>query len=557
MNGETVEDELLRPGGRIFQETMTADPDRPSSDADDDSPARSGRDRSPAPAPTIRPPTTDHNDRSTPPGPSGLPLIGSALAQRRDPFGFTTRCARTYGDVVRIDYPRRSFYQLSHPAYAEYVLVDNDRNYVKGDFFNAVLDPVTGSGLLGSEGLEWRRQRQLVQPAFQPEQVSGHAETMARFASRLTDQWNDGDLRNIKSDMSRLALEIVAAALFDVDLQESVSEIETALTTVMAHSKRQSGKLLSVPRWVPTASNRRYDQALETLDGIVASIIGQRRADYSGRTDVLSMLLSAAAEQDVEVSDRELRDQVMTLLVAGHETTALVLTYALYLLARHPRVEATLAEEVGRLSGKGSLIDAAGIDTGTGTGTATGSEAGPETLPYTEAVVRESMRLYPPAHSTFREAVNADTIGGYHIPEGATIKLSQWAIHRDPRFYADAKAFRPERWTTDADAAVGTGADREANADTGAHANVEADADADTGTQVRTESDRHRFAFFPFGGGPRRCIGDRFALLEATLVLATIMREYHLELVSDPPLDLVYTITTRPADPIAMRIHKR
>lgn len=442
-------------------------------------------------------------DGPTPPGPEGLPLLGSAIKQARDPFGFITHCAREYGDVVRIDYPHRSFYQLSHPDHVEHVLVDNSDNYVKGEFFNEVLAPVTGRGLLGSEGENWRRQRNLVQPAFQPGQVATHADLMADFATRLAEQWEDGEIRDIKADMSRLTLDIVAAALFNIDIRDEAPEIGYALATVMAHSEQQSGKLLSLPLWVPTKSNRRYKDALSKLERIVYSIIEQRRRDYSDREDVLSMMLAAAADQDKQVTDRELRDQVMTLLIAGHETTALVLTYTWYLLARNPRVEEKVYDEIGKLDERAPTIqNVASLD-------------------FTNQVIKEAMRLYPPAHSVLREAVNDDTIGGYRIPSGATIRMSQWIIHRDPRFYTDAKAFRPERWAEE------------------------------------NSADRHRFAYFPYGGGSRRCIGDQFAMLESKLVIATLAQRFRLELVSEPDLDLAYTITTRPKNEINMKIHGR
>ncbi|WP_254542966.1 cytochrome P450 [Halomarina pelagica] len=442
-----------------------------------------------------------------PPGPDGLPILGNTVAYARDPFGFTTRAAEEHGDVVYIETAGRPFYQLTHPDDIEYVLVHNNGNYVKGALFQRLLGPVTGRGLLNSEGETWRRQRHLVQPAFHPDRIARYAGTMTDYAERMLDSWGDGERRDVHEDMMGLTLEIVADALFGVDIRDEAPSVGRALDVVMEHSEDVYD--LYVPDRVPTPSRWRYRRAVETLDEVVYDIIDERRS--AGGDDVISMLAAAIDERGRGMSDEQLRDEVMTLLLAGHETTALALSFTWYLLAQYPSVEGRLVDELDRVLADGGGIGRARVPT----------LADLDDLGYAERVIRESMRLYPPVHGIVREPVEDDEIGGYRVPAGVTVSMPQWAVHRDPRWYDDPMAFRPERWTPDFEASLPS------------------------------------YAYFPFGGGPRRCVGDRFALLEARLVLATVARRYHLELPPSTDLDLLASITTRPKDGVEMVVHER
>ncbi|WP_435178271.1 cytochrome P450 [Halorussus sp. AFM4] len=444
---------------------------------------------------------TDRGRGRTPPGPDGLPLVGSLPAFARDQFGFERRMHREYGDVVRWKFPGGWTYHLSHPEHIEHVLVQNNQNYVKGEAFQETLGPVLGNGLLNSEGEFWRRQRHLVEPAFHPDRIATYAEMMVDVTERTTETWRDGETRDVHSEMTALTLEIVGRTLFGVDLRDESERVGEALEVVMAASEFSLTDLL--PDRVPTPERRRFERAVGTLDRVVDRIVAERRRNPTDE-DVVSKLLAARDERGDAMSDRQVRDEVMTLLLAGHETTALALTFTFFLLAQHGDVERKLVADLDEELG-GEPPTVADLDD----------------LPYLERVVTESMRLYPPVPGIVREPVADDRVGDYRIPAGATVSMSQHVVHRDPRWYDDPMAFRPERWTDG------------------------------------FRESLPRLAYFPFAAGPRRCVGDRFALLEARTVLATILQEYHLELVSSPALDLRPSITARPRNPVEMKIHER
>lgn len=442
----------------------------------------------------------EQSDVVRPPGPSGRPVVGSLLEFNRDQYGFTERCAREYGDIAYYEIMGTPFYQVNSPDGIEHVLVHNNQNYVKGEIFQESLGPILGTGLLNSEGEFWRRQRHRIGPAFEPDRIAEYAETMVERSQQTAAQWRDGAVRDVNEDMMELTLEIVADALFGVDVARDVDTVAESLGVVMSYQEGLSADLLPVD--VPTPGKIKLQRAIDDLEGVVYRIIDERARNPGD--DVVSRMLSAEDESGESMSREQIRDEVMTLLLAGHETTALALTFTTFLLAQHPPVEERLLDELDEVLGGDPPTMADVSD-----------------LTYLERVVKESMRLYPPVPGILREATATDEIAGYTIPEGATISINQWTVHRDPDIYDDPMAFRPERWTDE------------------------------------MEQDLPNLGYFPFSAGPRRCVGDRFAMLEARLVLATLLQRYHLELVSEPSIDLVATITARPRDAVLMRVHER
>ena len=446
-----------------------------------------------------------------PPGPDGWPAIGSFPAYASDAFSFETRLAREYGPLAFYTSLGREFYQPNDPELIEEVLVHSNEQFSKGELFHTILDPVTGDGLLTAEGDQWRRQRHMVNPAFHPERIAEYSEVMVEETEALAADWVDGDTVDVHSEMMSVTLDIVAKTLFGTDIGDRADIVGESMNTVMERVDSPLSSL--VPSSIPTPGNRNFDRAVDAIDAVADDIIQERRAGPGGvetgpdgeeSDDVLSALLAARDEEGETMDDDLVRDEVRTLLLAGHETTALALTFTLFCLAQNPGTEEILVNELNDVLGgsRPTMADAPRLE-------------------YTEQVVDESMRLYPPVHGILRQAEADVELGGYTVPEGATVSLNQWTVHRDPRFFDDPMAFDPGRWTDG------------------------------------MRESLPRFAYFPFGGGPRRCVGDRFAKLEAKLVLATLYQQFHFELVSEPKLSLSPSITTRPTEPVEMRLHER
>lgn len=442
--------------------------------------------------------------RHTIPGPDGDPVIGNTRSFADDPLRFVTEVAREYGPVARYDVGTEELVQVEDPDAIAHVLVQNNQAYEKGERFQASLRPTLGSGLLTSEGEFWREQHHTMQPAFHPDMLEGYADVMADYTERMLESWTDGEVRNVHEDMMQLTVEIAAKALFDVDIREEEGAVADALEAVMDYSSSRMRSPVEIPRWLPTPGNRRFEEAQETLDDVVDSIIAEHRSSETPRAgdDVLSLLLNATDHTDAPLTDEQIRDEVVTVLLAGHETTALALTYTLHALGRYDDARASLQSEVdavlgGRTPGYDDL----------------------DALDDTERTVKEGMRLYPPVWQVVREATERDVVGGYEIAPGTTVAMHQWIVHRDPQWYDDPTAFDPDRWTS------------------------------------AFEKELPPFAYFPFGGGPRRCIGDRFAMQEARLALATIVRDWELEPVE--ALSFAPSITLRPDGDVEMQVVRR
>jgi cytochrome P450 len=444
----------------------------------------------------------DSGHRKRPPGPKGHWLLGCAGAFRSDVLGFFARCAAEYGDVAGFRIGWKPVALLSHPDCIERVLVTENRHFKK-HFVLDFLRPVLGNGLLTSEGDFWLRQRRLIQPAFAPRRLEGYAESMVALSRRRLEAWRDGQPLDLQAEMLRLTLAIVAKVLLDVDASTDTEEVSSAVDVLMEDFNYRLSTPLAWPRGVPTPWNLRVKRAIRRLKGIIQRIIRERRAEDRG--DFLSLLVNARDEETGQgMSDRQIGDEVMTMFLAGHETTANVLTWAWYLLAQHPEAEQKLLNEFASvLNGRAPTV------------------ADVPRLAYAERVVQEAMRLYPPAFVVGREAIEDFSVGGYDFPAGTTFLMSQWVVHRDPRWFHDPFSFRPERWSPAAAYAL------------------------------------PKYAYFPFGGGPRVCIGNRFAMLEAVLILATLAPHFRFALAPGQTITAAPAVTLRPAQGLLVTAHKR
>jgi cytochrome P450 len=437
-----------------------------------------------------------------PPGPKGSFLVGNSLEYLRDPMGFIERAKRDYGDMVRLRLGPLRTYLVSHPESIDYILRRHADNFHK-DRMTRWLIPLLGEGLLTSEDAHWRRQRKLAQPSFQHQQIERYGAVMVEHTERMLDSWREGEVRDPHEDLMRLTLGIVAKTLFDAELSGDAEAVGESLAVVMNH-------FMSPSRWfpysdhVPLPANRRYWAALRRIDEIIYRIIRGRRESGREAGDLVSRLLAARDDEGRGMTDRQLRDEVVTLVLAGHETTSLALFYTCYLLDQYPQAQDRLADELETVLG-GRAPTAADVPR----------------LKYTEWVVRESMRLYPPAWGIAREALADCEIGGYHVPRGTQLFLTQWLVHRDGRWFVEPEVFRPERWDNDL---------------------------------IRRLP---RCAYFPFGDGPRICIGNHFAMMEAVLILATIARRYRLIVEPGQTLQLLPSITLRPRHGLRMRVAGR
>jgi cytochrome P450 len=428
-------------------------------------------------------------------------LIGNALQLLREPLAFPVRCAREFGDVVRLRFGRMVVYLLNHPEAIEHVLRGNHRNFIK-DRGTRLRSAVLGQGLLTSEAERWRRQRRLAQPAFQHDSVQRYGEVMVALTQRMLGEWRPGQLRDVHADLARLTLEIAAQTLCGASLAGQADQVARSLDAIMSYF---AGPAAFFPwlGWLPTPGNRRFRRAVRELNAILSATLARRRAGGAHGDDLLARLLTAHDEEG-GLTDQELRDELITLLLAGHETTALAVSFCLYLLGQHPQADARLAAELADVLQGWPPTSA---DVGR--------------LRYAEWVLRESLRLYPPAPSIGREALSDCEVAGYFVPKGTQLALVQWVVQRDPRWFDEPETFKPQRW------------------------------DNDLARRLP------RCAYFPFGDGPRVCIGNHFALLEGVLILATICQRYRLTPAPGFTLQLLPSITLRPRGGVRMVLTER
>jgi cytochrome P450 len=432
-------------------------------------------------------------------------LLGNLSAFRDHPLELVVRSTH-FGDLVRWRFAWTWFYQANHPDRVHDVLVKHAASFYKTPRIKQVLGNVLGEGLLISDGETWRRRRRLVQPAFHSSRIESYGQTMTAYTLAMMDRWAPGGEYDMRDEMMKLTLGIVAKTLFDADMQGDLSErVGRAVTISQEHGNQQFGRLLTSPSWLPTSDNRRGLAAVNDLDAILADIIQTRRSSREDRGDLLSMLLLSRDEDGSGgLTDRQVRDEAMTLFLAGHETTAVALTWTWVLLHQHPTVLEKLEDEVdrvlrGRTPGVQDLPD----------------------LPYVNQVIQESMRLYPPAWITGRRAIEPVDIGPYRLDASSIVLVSPYAVHRQAEYFPDPEVFNPDRFSG---------------------ANL---------------AKLPRYAYIPFGGGPRICIGNHFAMQEAQLILASMTQKVRLELLPGSDLTPEPLITLRPKFPVMMRVTRR
>ena len=448
------------------------------------------------------------SSRREPPGPEGYPLVGSMTDFFGDRIQAFEEWVEEYGDVVRVSVAGDSYYLLAHPDHVQQVLVGNQDAFRLAQIQRQAFAPVTGSeGLLLAEGDRWRTQRELIQPAFTGENVTEYASTIVDYAEQVAGEWSDGETVAINDEMRQLSLQILAQTLFGQDIRDRETVVRRAGEAITA--KYGSGSLhYALPDWVPTPTNRRFKRAISDLDQAIDSLVQEyRTADdpRDGRRDtLLSQLVRAETENGGGLSDKALRDNLKGFLFGGQGTGALAMTYAWFLLGKYPAARASLVDELDTVLG-GTAPTVADLDR----------------LEYTERVVKEALRLYPPVPNIVREAIQHVDISGYTIDPGAAVVLPQSLVHRDERFYDEPAVFRPDRWTDEFEAGL------------------------------------HDGAYFPFGSGPKRCVARQYALVQTQLVLATIAQQVDLELVSKTPLERVPAITGPPKNDIRMQVHRR
>ncbi|HEX8352375.1 MAG TPA: cytochrome P450 [Pyrinomonadaceae bacterium] len=445
------------------------------------------------------------NTLAYPPGPKSRFFgAGLHLDSQRDPLGFMERMAREYGDVVHFKIGRRHVYLLNHPEHIKGVLLSHYANFLKGRGI-ARRDNFLGEGLLTSEGGFHRRQRQLTKPAFDHSRFAGYGATMARLAADAADSWRAGDTLDVLESMRQITLPIASRTLFGTSVETEHRQIIDAFRTGLSRFKSFRPTAARLGDRLSPAHRMRLKRARGTLETLVSQIIAERRRAGDDGGDLLSLLLSRAGEDDERLaSDRQIRDEAVTLFIGSFENVATVLTWTWYLLAQHPEVRESLDAELDGVLGA-RLPTADDLPR----------------LNYTRMVFEEAMRVYPPVPRLVRTALRDYQVGSYTIPAGALVVVSQYLMHRDARYYPEPERFDPQRWTPEA------------------------------------RRERPAYAYFPFGGGPRRCIGDGFAYMEGLLVLATLASRWRLSLTSRERVEMKATHFLHPRGPLTMTLEGR
>lgn len=430
--------------------------------------------------------------------------LGGNLAGLRDDRLKFFEQARDCGDYVPLRFGPRKVVQVNDPHGIEEMLVGKNKHFRK-HFALRMTPMLLGNGLLTSDGPHWLRQRRMAQPAFHPQKIAAYGEDFVRLTEQQVAEWKPGEERDIVQEMMTLTLRIATKVLFSSEITGREQDVGKAIVTAQHHFLERFNSLVRFPSWFPTPANLKFKKMVRELDEIVFGLIRQRRADKQEKGDLLSMLLHAQDEDDKSrMSDKQLRDELMTLFLAGHETTALMLSWAWRALAQHPEILQKLQNEIDQeLGGR------------------TPTPADMPRLKYLEHFLLEVLRLYSSAYLIGREAIEPCEIGGYEIPTGMTLWACQWVMHRDPRFWQDPLAFEPERWETD------------------------------------PLAKQPRLIYFPFGAGPRVCIGNSFAMLEAGLIVSTLLQRVKVQMKPGTDVHPLAAFTLRPSGPIPFTVEKR
>lgn len=441
--------------------------------------------------------------RCLPAGPPQSPLAGSLREYNQHRLEFLSACGRQFGDICTFRLGLSRVFLVNHPELIHRVMVSQADHFIKGHA-TRIFKPLLGEGIATSEGETWRRQRRMLQPAFQHEPLAAYSSSIVNLTEQmLKERWHAGARVQLCSEFSRLASAIGMKTLFGIDKGPDREEYITVLRSVFGVLNARSSSILPQPYWLPSPTNARLRRALKKLHSIVDSIIRQRQSATEPGDDLLYRLIHDACPSG-QITEQELRDQVITLFLAGHEATALALTWACYTICQHPQVEERLVSEwTTALAGRNP------------------THQDIPNLPLTDQVVRESIRLYPPSYVMSRQAITNVEVGGFVVRRGETVFISQWVTQRDPRFFPDPLVFRPERW---------------------------ADEQADS---------IPRYAYLPFGAGPRICIGNKFALQEATLVLATIGQQFRWAIDEKHPIEISAAASLYPTSGLPLLLEPR
>ncbi|MBM7439724.1 cytochrome P450 [Streptomyces sp. HB132] len=435
-------------------------------------------------------------------GPKGLPLLGSLRRFGKDPLAFFEHL-RGHGDMVRWRFGRNDCVFIADPECIGELLAETERTFDQ-PLLGIAFRTVMGNGVVVARGADWRRKRSLVQPSVRPRQVRSYASTMTASTLELAETWTGGERVDIKREMAALTQKIAVRTIFGVDTPADAESMGRAMDIAQQEIGREfSGLGAVLPDWVPTPGRARIKKAAAVIDAEVGRVVARHRDGEGERPDLLSRLLTAVDETGAHLSDQEIRDETVTLYIGGHETTSSTLVWAWYLLSRNPQARAALAEELDRVLGDREP----GIDDYA-------------QLTYAQAVVKETLRLYPTIWLVTGVAKEGARIGGVPMPEGTRVWSSQWTTHRDERWFPEPEVFRPERW------------------------------DAEDGDDIP------EYAWYPFGGGPRACLGTRFAMVEAVLILAVLAHRFELEV--DPgPVNPVPTLTLQPDREVMATVRAR
>lgn len=443
-----------------------------------------------------------------PPGPTGSFKLLAMSDFRRDPLAFFQTLAAEYGDIAQFQMGPQRINLISSPEEIRRVLVTENASFMKGRFLQIAKREFLGDGLLTSEGELHQKQRRLIQPLFHRQMIHQYGHVMVDYGTRLRTRWQPGQNVNMAEEMMRLTLAIVGKTLFDADVESDAPAIGEALTVLLEMFDEITNPMMALPllRKIPTRRRRRFQKARALIDSVILQVINDYRHGHSDRRHLLSVMMDAR-DTDGDgsgMSDQQIRDEALTLFLAGHETTANALSWTWYLLSQHPRVEHQFHQELDSVL-QGRLPSAEDLPL----------------LPYTRLILTESMRLYPPAWIVGRMALHDYPIQNYVIHKGEVVVACQYIVHHDPRWYDNPYEFRPERWLEN------------------------------------KRSDLPKFAYFPFGGGPRVCVGEAFAWMEGILLLATLGQQWQMRMISDEPVKLHPVVTLRPRNGLAMRLEPR